>query len=83
MRSELLRRLRDHQAWNSEEELLGRAPANMDDKDIEETYLHYDKQETVGTKLQAVGRWRKDIDYFASQPSCGGQSAEVRIVGMA
>lgn len=80
VRSELLRRLRDHPAWIDEAPLLGRAPAHMDDRDIEDTYQMY-VQEVVGTKLQASGVWRKDTSYFALLPSCGGQSAEVRIVG--
>ena len=53
----------------------------MDDKDIEDTYLLY-QQQRVGTKVQAQGMWRKDDAYFATQPSCGGQSAEVKIIGM-
>ena len=81
VRSELLRRLGDHPAWSDELESQGRAPAHMDDKDIEDTYLEY-QPKRVGSKLEAVGVWRRDPAYFASQPECGGQSAEVRIVGI-
>ena len=59
----------------------GRAPAHLDEHDIEDVFEYYSAQERVGTKLQALGVWRRDAAYFAMQPSCGGQSAEVRIVG--
>ena len=81
VRTELLRRLRDHPEWNREHELLGRGPASLDEKDIEDTYQLY-QQARVGAKLSAEGVWRKDATYFASLPSCGGQSAEVKVVGM-
>jgi len=82
VRTELLKRLRDQPTWNGEKESLGRGQSSMDAMDIEDTYLHYNRQELVGSKLQAIGTWRKDDVYFASQPSVGGQSAEVRIIGV-
>ena len=82
VRSELVKRLRDHPAWSVDgEPSLGRAPSHLDDRDIEDVYQFYHHQELVGKKLQALGVWRRDDSYFATHPSCGGQSAEVRIVG--
>lgn len=82
VRSELLLRLRGHPAWSADgPPSLGRGPEHMDDKDIEDTYLLYAEQKPVGSKVQAIGMWQRDEAYFATQPLCGGQCAEVRIVG--
>ena len=82
IRSELLKRLAGHPAWSREAPLEGRGPPEMDDKDIEDTYQMYSPQGRIGSKLQARGVWRKEESYFVTLPSCGGQSAEVKIVGL-